>query len=309
MSKTALTSKNTIGSKKSFWSCIKTFMQRDFSAWMLVVPSVLLFLFVVWRPICVGISYSFFKLRGFSPVEFVGLKNYADVMSDTNFISVLMNSIKYVVWSIIIGFPLPFIVAILLNEMVHLKGFFKISVYLPVIVPAIATYMIWYYLYLPGNAGVLNLIFGKFGIAPLGWLQNKSAVIPLMLVTSTWHGFGSTTLVYLAGLQGINTELYEACKIDGGGFFTRIRIVVLPFMKGTLLLLLIRQMISTFQILEMPLVMTGGGPNGASLSMGLQSYKYAFEYAQMDKSMAMGVITFLILICLTFIYARAEKNK
>ena len=308
MSKTSQTSNNG-RVLKGFNKSLVAFCQRDLSAWLLMIPSIILFFFVIWRPIIIGVAYSFFKLRGFTPVEFVGLKNYIDVMSDTNFITVLFNSVKYVLWAIVIGFPLPFIVAIMLNEMVHFKGFFKVSVYLPVVVPAIATYMIWYYLYLPGDAGVFNLILGKFGIEPFDWLQNKKAVIPLLIISSTWHGFGSQTLVYLAGLQGINTELYEACKIDGGGFFTRIRVVVFPFMKGTLLLLLIRLMINIFQILEMPLVMTGGGPNGASVSMGLQSYKYAFEYAQMDKSMAMGVITFLILICLTFVYAKAEKNK
>lgn len=309
MGKILQTENGVVKTKKSLFNSVGTFLKKDFPAWILIIPSIILFIFVIWRPIFIGFLYSFFKLRGFTPIEFVGLKNYIDVVSDTNFLTVLMNSVKYVIWAIIIGFPLPFIVAIMLNEMVHLKGFFKISVYLPVVVPAIATYMIWYYLYLPGDAGVLNLILGKLGLEPLEWLQNKRMVIPLLLITSTWHGFGSQTLVYLAGLQGINTELYEACKIDGGGFFTRIRVVVFPFMKGTLLLLLIRLMINIFQILEMPLTMTGGGPNGASLSMGLQTYKYAFEYAQMDKSMAMGVITFLILICLTFIYARAEKNK
>ena len=297
------------GEKRSIGKNVISFLRQDFSAWLLIIPSILLFSFVIWRPIFIGFIYSFFKLRGFSPVKFVGLKNYIDVMSDTNFITVLLNSAKYVFWAVIIGFPMPFIIALMLNEMVHFKGLFKISVYLPVVVPAIATYMIWYYLYLPGNSGVLNLILSKIGIPAQEWLQDKNKVIPLLIITSTWHGFGSQTLVYLAGLQGINTELYEACKIDGGGFFTRIRVVVFPFMRGILLLLLIRLMIQIFQILEMPLVMTSGGPNGASLSMGLQSYKYAFEYGQMDKSMAMGVITFLILICLTFIYAKAEKNK
>ncbi len=307
MSKTAQTLSG--GEKRSIGKNVISFLRQDFSAWLLIIPSILLFFFVIWRPIFIGFIYSFFKLRGFSPVKFVGLKNYIDVMSDTNFITVLLNSAKYVFWAVIIGFPMPFIIALMLNEMVHFKGLFKISVYLPVVVPAIATYMIWYYLYLPGNSGVLNLILSKIGIPAQEWLQDKNKVIPLLIITSTWHGFGSQTLVYLAGLQGINTELYEACKIDGGGFFTRIRVVVFPFMRGTLLLLLIRLMIQIFQILEMPLVMTSGGPNGASLSMGLQSYKYAFEYGQMDKSMAMGVITFLILICLTFIYAKAEKNK
>lgn len=296
-------------SKTSLKKAVHAFIQHDLSAWVLIIPSIILFFIVVWKPIIIGVVYSFFKLRGFDPVQFVGLKNYIDVISDTDFVMTLLNSVKYVVWAVIIGFLTPFIVAVLLNEVVHFKGFFKISVYLPAVVPAIATYMVWYYLFLPGDAGVLNVVLQKLGMQSFDWLQNKSAVIPLLTVTTTWHGMGSAALVYLAGLQGVNTELYEACKIDGGGFFTRIRIVMLPFMKDTMLLMLIRMMIRVFQILEMPLVMTGGGPNRASLSMGLQSYRYAFEYGQFDKSMAMSVITFIILLCLTFVYARAQKHN
>lgn len=293
---------------KSGKNPLRRFIKNDLSAWLLLIPSIILFYYIVWRPIGVAFGFSMFKLRGFTPTEFVWFKNYADVMSDTDFLKTLANSFMYVFWALIIAFPLPFFVAVLLNEMIHLKGFYKIAVYLPAVIPPIAVYMIWTLMYLPGQSGVFNIIISHLGGTPLNWLQNEKYTIPLMIIASAWHSFGSNTILYLAGLQSINNELYEACKIEGAGLRTRFRVVLLPHMAGTIMLLLVRQIIRVFQILEMPLVMTGGGPNRASLSMALQSYKYAFEYGQMDKGLASGVIIFFILIALTFVYMKVEKK-
>jgi multiple sugar transport system permease protein len=114
--------------------------------------------------------------------------------------------------------------------------------------------------------------------------------------------------MYLASLQSVNQSLYEAARIDGAGFWRRFWHILLPHMRGIILLLAIRQIIGVFQITEQPLVMTGGGPNGASMSLGLTNYFYAFQYGQFDKSMALGVISFLFLLGLTFIYFKLDRK-
>ncbi len=284
------------------------FLRRDFPGWLLLIPAIILFYYTVWRPIAVSIGFSFFSLRGFDPVKFVGLKNYTDVISDTSFIKILLNSFSYVLWSLIIGFPLPFIVAVLLNELVVTKNAFKISVYIPSIIPGIATYMIWTYFLAPDNTGVLNIFLSFFGIGQVEWLQNTALTIPMLVIASTWQGFGATAIIYLASLQGINKELYEAVRIDGGGVWRRFTTVLLPHMKNMLLLMGVRQIITVFQIMEMPLVMTGGGPNGASNTLALQSYRYAFEFGQIDKGITLGVITFVILVVMTLGYVWLDKK-
>lgn len=283
-------------------------VKKNLPGWLLIVPSLILFVMLVWRPIVIGMEYSFFKLRGFDPVEFVGLKNFKDVLSDTNFVQTLWNTVQYVVWSLIIGLPLPFICAIMMNEMIHAKGYFKITTYLPVIIPAIATSLIWKFVYADGSGGLLNGILYFFGVAPMNWLSNKNLVIPLIIISMTWNGFGTTTIMYLANLQSVNQELYEASRLDGAGFFGRIRHVLFPHMRGIVLLMAIKQIIGVFNVTEQPLTMTGGGPNGASMSLGLTNYFYAFKYGQYDKSLALGVITFLILIVLTFVYFKLDKK-
>ncbi len=304
MTKKTKSSRPGSGHKGKLLSIIR----RNTSGWILIFPSIFLFFLLVWRPIAIGIGYSFYDLVGFTPTEFVGLENYKDVLSDTNFIKTLWNTVSYVGWSLVIGFPLPFIAAIMLNEMVHSKQFFKITTYLPVVIPGIATSLIWKMVYMDGEGGLLNMLLYYMGHEPMGWLSNKALVIPLIIVSSTWGAFGSTLIVYLATLQGINQELYEAARLDGAGFFGRIRHVLFPHMRGLILLMSIRQIIGVFNTAEAPLVMTGGGPNGASLSLGLTNYFYAFKYGQYDRSLALGVVTFIILLSLTVVYFKLDRR-
>lgn len=286
----------------------KGLVQKNISGWMLMLPSILLFIYVVWRPIAMGAYDSFFRLKGYTPVEFVGIKNYMDVITSTDFPTVLLNTFKYVMWSLIIGFPLPFFVAVVLNEMLHGKGYFKFTMYFPAVIPSIAVSLIWYFIYEPSQGGLLNSLLYVLGHDPIEWLQNKNLTIPLIVISMSWNGFGSTMIVYLASLQSINQELYEAARLDGAGIFKRIRYVLFPHMCPILLLMLIRQVISVFQVMEQPLAMTDGGPNNASVTMALQSYKYAFVNGRVDWSLALSMVTFLILMVLTLIYFKTDKK-
>lgn len=287
---------------------LASIVARNVSGWVLILPSIFLFIMLVWRPIGIGMTYSFFRLQGFTPKEFVALKNFTDVLTDTNFIQTLWNTLSYVGYSLLIGFPLPFIAALMMNELVHIQGYFKISTYLPVIIPSIATSLIWKMVYMDGEGGLLNMILYYLGMEPMNWLSNKNLAIPLIVIAMSWNGFGSTLIMYLGTLQGINQELYEAARLDGAGFFGRIVHVLVPHMRGLLLLMVVRQIIGVFGVTEQPLTMTGGGPNGASMSLGLTNYYYAFKYGQYDKSLALGVITFLMLLVLTFIYFGLDKR-
>ncbi len=287
---------------------ISGLIKNNISGWTLLIPSLILFIFLVWRPIIIGIGYSFFELQGFEPVKFVGLKNFRDVLTDTNFVKTLFNTIEYVVWSLIIGLPLPFICAVMMNEMLHMKGYFKVTTYLPVIIPAIATSLIWKFVYMDGPGGLLNGILYHFGIGPMNWLSNKHIVIPLIIISMSWNGFGGAAIMYLASLQSVNQELYEAARLDGAGFWRRAAHVMFPHMRGILLLMGIKQIIGVFSVTEQPLAMTGGGPNGASMTLGLTNYFYAFKYGQYDKSLALGVVTFCILLVLTIVYFGLDKK-
>ena len=294
--------------KKNKSGGIKGLFQRNLTAWILLIPSVLLFYFFVWRPIGVGMVYSFFRLKNYIPVEFVGFENYKTVLTDTLFIKTLTNSALYVLWSFVIGFLPPIFLAVLINEIVHMNSFLKAAIYFPAICPAVAAGLIWYFLYLPGDSGVLNMILAKFGIPAQQWLQNSKQTIPLIIVMMTWHGMGSTMLLYLASLQGVNQELYEAAKIDGASIPRRFATVTMPTIFPIMLLSFVRQIIGVFQVMTEPMTMTDGGPNNASISLNLQSFKYAFQNFQPEKALALGVVTFIILMIVTCFYFRMQDK-
>ena len=282
--------------------------KKSLGGWILFLPFFVMIFFALWKPTVQGIVWSFFDMKGYEADSFAGLKNYRIILSDTGFLQTLLNTVKYVLWSLVIGYWLPFVLAVMLNELTRGKEFFKFAFYLPCLAPGIAVYMLWYYMYYPNNGGLLNMVLSWFGVGPSVWLQDAEMTIPLILVSVTWKGLGSTLLLYLAALQGVNRELYEAALMDGAGIWKRATHIMLPQVSGILLLNLVRQIISIFQIMEQPLAMTGGGPNNASMSLGLLAYKYAFQNFKIGNALAVNVVMFLLLIVMTLFYFAMNKK-
>ena len=268
--------------------------------WMLLLPTVFTLILCHWNPIFRGMITSLFQTKGFKLVEFVGLKNFKNVLTDTMFLRTLLNTVQYVVWSFVLGAIPPLAIAIALNEVVHFKQGFKILTYLPAIAPGLAASLIWVNIFSPSPGGMLNILMNALGLPTSQWLLNESLTIPLIVVSMTWKGYGATMLLYLSALQSVSQDLYEAAVIDGAGIWRRIFKITVPHLGPTMLLMWVQQVISVFQIFDQPLVMTDGGPNNASLTLGLTSYKMAFSYMQVDRSMALGTVSFFILLIATF---------
>ena len=286
--------------------------KRDIAAWVLLLPLILIMYLWVWRPTVMGAVWSTFKMKGYTPQEFIGLKNYIDVVTDTEFLPVLWNTVKYVLYSLLVGFIPPVIVAVMINEIMHCKNTFRIIIYLPAVIPGIAVNLMWYFLYYPDETGLLNRIMSFFGAAPYAWLNDPRFTILYIIIAMTWGGFGATMILYYAALQSISPDLYEAATIDGAGMFRRFWNITIPQIAGILLLNFVRQIISVFQVLDQPLIMTGGGPKNASISIGFQLYRYGFVNGRAGHAMALGVIIFLILMIATCFYfylnRKVEEN-
>ena len=283
-------------------------VKNNYFGWVFAIPTIILMYIFTWRPIGIGIAYSFFELEGFTPVKFIGFENYRQILSDTNFIQVLLNTVKYCFWSLAFSYFTPLIIAVMVNEMIRSKGYFKFTLYLPTVIPMVACCMLFKMIYYDDNSGLMNMLLGKFGVGPMKFLSNKNLVIPLIAIMTTWKGMGSGMIMYLASLQGVDQSQYEAARIDGAGVFQRIRYVLWPHMRGIMLLLLVTHIIGTFNICEEPMILTGGGPNGASTTLGYMSYMYAFQFGQNEKSIALGMVKFLILMVLTVIYFGLDKK-
>ena len=287
----------------------RKFGKRDLMGWLIILPPVILFAFFVWEPLLESVRLSLYSARGVELQEFVGLQNYIEVFNDVNFKAAFLNTFKYIGWSLIIGFVVPIILAIFISETVRLKSFFRFAVYLPNIMPGMAVALLWVYFFKPGDTGVLNILLGKCGIAPSAWLNNAALVIPLIVIALTWKGAGSTSLIYMAGISGINPEYYEAASIDGAGIWQRIFHVTIPCILSLGKTMLILQVIAVFQILYEPLVLTNGGPNNASLSIMLLVYKYAFNKYDYPNAAALSVVICIVLILLSGLYMALTRKK
>lgn len=282
----------------------KAILKNNFDAWILMIPMIIILYLFVWRPTVMGAIWSFFKMKAYTPDRFTGFENYKAVITHSQFLPMLWNTCKYVFWSLIIGFLPPILIAVMLNEMVVLKRTMRILIYIPAVIPGIASMLIWYYMYYPDQTGLLNQILAVFGIQPYQWLQDSNFTIIGIVLNMTWSGFAGTMLLYFAAVQGVSAELYEAAIIDGTNIWQRAWYITRPALEGIMLLNVVRQIIAVFQTLEAPLAMTGGGPNGASTTLSYQLYQYGFNSGgrATGQAMALGVIIFVILIVFTCFY-------
>lgn len=280
----------------------------DFMAWIFILPSLIFLYLCMWRPVFSGTYLSFFKLRGYTPLEFVGFDNYIKVLTDTNFLKAFINTLEYVFWDLVLAFVPPIFIALMLNEIRIGHKTLKFAVYFPTIVPGVVTSMMWRQMYEPNTGGLINNILGHLGIEAQPFLNSPTMVIFWICVSLAWGGLGGRMIYYLSGLQGINSELYEAAAIEGAGIFRRMWTITLPQVSGIVFLFFVKMIISVFQIMDVPLMMTDGGPNNASISLGLQSYRYAFENFKIEYALALGMIQFFMLLGITIFYFRLQNK-
>ncbi len=286
-------------------------LKADIQAWMIMLPGLILMTFFVWEPLFESIRMSLYKTRGIELVEFVGFKNFISVVEKDNFLQALSNTFSYTFWSLLIGFFLPILLALLIGETRRSKGLFRTAVYLPNMLPGLAVVILWSAFFSAKDSGVLNVLLGHLGIASQSYLTNEHLVIPIIILVATWKGAGATALIYMAGMAGISPELYEAAAIDGATVPRRIFHITLPAIRKLAGTLLILQIISVFQIMYEPMVLTKGGPDNASLSLMQLMWQYAFGGGTMQfgKASAVAVIVTAILLVMTAVYAYFNKRE
>jgi multiple sugar transport system permease protein len=288
---------------------VQTLFNRRVVGPLFLAPALALFAFFSWNPIVRSfiISFQEYSMRRDVPPKFVGLQNFKTLLDDDRFKQSWNNILVFVVLALLIGYLVPVILAIALNEMRHFKGYLRLGYYLPMIIPLVVVAILWKYVYL-ADEGLLDSLVQLVGLNPVRWLINGKTAMLSLVIMATWKGAGGAMIIYLAALQGVPAQLYEAAEIDGASVWQRIRAITLPHILPVMFILFILQIIGTAQLFVEPFIMTNGGPAGKTYSVLMYIYDAAFRYYDYGVAAAMGLTLFVVLVALTVIYFAVQRR-
>lgn len=276
--------------------------------WSFALPFVLLFTVFMAGPIIVSFLTSFTDMRvtdirSPTDVNFVGLENYVDVMNDPAFRKAAMNTAIYVLVTTPATIGIGLAIALALNQgFVRFRNFFRVGFFLPYVTSIVAIAVVWRIL-LGTDSGLINGVLEQIGIDGPGWLSDPSWALSSIMIMTTWKGIGLQMIIFLAGLQAIPKELYEAASVDGAGAWQRFRYVTLPSLKPTLLFATVVASIGLMQVFDEPYVMTQGGPLDSTTTVALYAVGQ-FGFGNYGETAAVSYLLFLAIGVLTLVQFR-----
>jgi len=277
-------------------------MNKDRSGYIFILPALIgTFVFIV-IPIFCSFALSFTDWDLLNDIKFVGLSNYKAVLSQGEFLQILVNTFVYAISTTVFAVIIPLIIAAVLNTKIRGTEAFKTIYFLPFITPAVVIAIVWGWIFDP-NVGGVNMLLKTHYI----WLFSTHLAMPVLIFVSVWKLIGYNIVLFLTGFSAIDNSLYEAAKIDGAGVNQTFFKITLPLLKPTTYFVMLVTLISSFQIFDLIYVMTEGGPQDATNVIVYSIYKYAFEYFDIGKSCALAYILFLIIFILALIQRKISK--
>jgi multiple sugar transport system permease protein len=264
------------------------------------------FILFVLGPMIASILISFSQWDVITDPKWVGLANYKEIFTDD---PLFWKSLKITLLFTLILVPvqlmLSLLVAILLNQKVMAMPLFRTMFYLPTVLPVVASSMLWMWIFYP--QGLLNFFLGLFGISPQQYLTSETLALPSIILMSLWGSFGTSMIIFLAGLQGIPRSLYEAAEIDGASIWQKFKRITFPMLSPVIFFNFIMGVIGTFQVFTQGYLLTDGKPNNSTLFYVLYIYRKAFEYLEMGTASAMAWVLFIIILVITALILRSSS--
>ncbi|MFD9939509.1 carbohydrate ABC transporter permease [Nonomuraea sp. NPDC059023] len=277
------------------------------AAALFLIPTVLVFGLFSWWPIVRSVVLGFQRTNLVEAAVFAGLDNFRTLLADPLLGTAAGNTLLFTGLALVIGFPAPIVLAVLMSELRRGSGLMRVLVYLPVVVPPVVAVLMWKWFYDP-DSGLFNQLLGLVGLGPYPWLQSTGMAMPSLVLEATWAGAGGAVLIYLAALSSVPVELYEAAQLDGASIARRIWHVTLPQLRPVLLIMLLLQVINTFQVFTEPFVLTDGGPEDSTVTVLLLIYRYAFVNGDYGAAAALSVSLAVVLALLSAVYLRLTRT-
>ena len=288
--------------------------EANTAAWFFLAPALLLIFVFFFLPVAASLvlSVTDFDLYGIAEpgnTRFVGLQNYSHLLETPDFWAALRNTFYFA----FVGGPLTIAVALgaallLSSKLVRFKGFFRTIYFTPFVTTLVAVAIVWRYLY-HTRYGLFNYALSYIGIGPIDWLGDPHWAMPAIILMAVWKSFGYNMLIFIAGLQSIPEELYDAAEIDGAGAFRRFFSITLPMLMPTLVFVSVVTMIGYFQLFAEPYVMTQGGPLRSTTSVVLLMYEEGFRWWRMGYAAAIAFVLFVVILIATLLQFRLQKER
>jgi len=288
--------------------------EANTAAWFFLAPALLLIGVFFFLPVAASLllSVTDFDLYGIADpgnTRFVGFDNYARLLKTPDFWAALKNTFYFA----FVGGPLTIAVSLgaallLSSKLVRFKSFFRTIYFTPFVTTLVAVAIVWKYLY-HTRYGLFNYVLGSIGIAPIDWLGNPHWAMPAIILMAVWKGFGYNMLIFIAGLQAIPEDLYDAAEIDGASAVRRFFSITLPMLAPTLVFVSVVTMIGYFQLFAEPYVMTQGGPLRSTTSVVLLMYEEGFRWWRMGYAAAIAFVLFIVILLATLVQFRLQRER
>lgn len=276
-----------------------------FTAYLCLLPWIIGFFVFTLGPLIFSFGLSFFRADLLTRNIFIGLENYSELVRDPLFLKSLRVTAIYAFVSVPLGAVTALAVALLLNQKVVGLGLWRTVYYLPSVISGVAVAVLWMQIFNP-RMGLINNMLKVVGIEGPSWIFDSDWALPSLIIMSLW-AVGANMLLYLAGLQGIPTHLYEAAKIDGANIVRRFWHVTIPMLTPTIFFNVVISLIAAFQFFTQSFIMTNGGPNNSTLSMVLFLYRKAFQQTRFGYASAVAWVLFAIIIGFTLMFMRSSS--
>jgi multiple sugar transport system permease protein len=288
--------------------------RENLIGWGFALPFVVIFVVFMAAPIVASLllaftSFGLADLRNPLGASFIGVDNFAKLLSDSKFLAALFNTAYFVVVGVPLTLGLGLAAALALNRgIARFRTLFRVGYYLPVVTSIVAIAVVWRFVLNP-DQGLVNAALQSLGIRGPDWLADPALAMPSIIAMATWRGLGFAMVIFLAGLQTIPPTLYEAAAIDGAGRWQVFRHVTLPMLRPTVLFLTVMSTIGFLQLFEEPFVMTGGGPLDKTLSVSMYMYQQGFQFFHQGYGAAIAWVLFLIIGAVAFVQFRVLKAE
>jgi len=285
--------------RRPWWSVARK--QAAFGV-AIILPTIAILAIFRFLPMLQAFYLSLTQYDLVHPPRFVGLANFVELLHDPLFLKSARVSLTYVLFSVVPVIPLSLGLAVLFNRSLWLKNFLRSAVFMPVVMPAVVMAVVWTFMY--QQDGVVNTILGWFGIEPIPWLRSSATSLWAVILIGIWRATPYYMVIFLAGLQAIPEDYYDAAEIDGAGKWNTFRFITLPLLKPTLLLVIVMNVIVAMKVFAVPLIMTGGGPADSTRVLPLFIYQTAFEFFDMGRAAAMSVFLFVGVMLFSLVQVR-----